>query len=342
MRKKLNKILGYCFQVILWFIIIDVIIFRFCFHIGFPTHYEKGDYYIEAPYAMYVSKDISKSYLYNREYNKEESIFNDLHENDIKVAFFAGSTGILGEPKLTKLIEKELSEKLKRNVFVGNFSILSGTSRQHMHMLLEYFKDFKPDIVIFYNGFNEIVVPFGEDPRPGYPYNQFYIEIPEWKKCLIKYSAIFGLIEEHYEIITQRNKLRNQIGYMSADWYDNIVFNYFDTLDKAKIITENTIKSRYFGKPIFVTFFQPFIENRDGYDIYGRNSEVENLTKEIRNKIPNYNYIYDLHEEYNQFNKEEIYDDVCHVHGKAHVAMAKKIADLVYEELKQRKLLNKI
>lgn len=97
---KFHIFLSYTFQVLLWFFIIDVLILRFCFHIGFSSHYEQDDFYIQAPYVSYVSKPISYSYLYNRRYDPQKSIFKDLQENDIKVAFFAGSTGILGTPPM--------------------------------------------------------------------------------------------------------------------------------------------------------------------------------------------------------------------------------------------------
>ena len=194
-------------------------------------------------------------------------------------------------------------------------------------MLLEYFNEFKPDIIIFYNGFNQIVVPFEEEPRPGYPYNQYYVEIPEWKKCLVKYSAIFGVLEE--------------IHYKEEDWKNSIVFNYFDVFEKSKMISEN-MKSDYFGKPLFIGFFQPFIEAEDGKDIDIVDTLVQELTHRIRVKIPEYDYIYDVHDAYNIFDKTEIYDDVCHVHGKAHILMAEKISDTIYNELKKKNLLNSL
>lgn len=242
-------------------------------------------------------------------------------------------------PPLCDLIQEKLSEKLKKRVFLANFSILSGTSRQHLHMLLEYFQDFHPDIIIFYNGFNEIVEPFAEDSRPGYPYNQFYAEISEWRKCLIKYSALFGILEERYSIITQKEKLDKQVHFLSKEWQEQIIFNYFDTFEKSKNIAE-TMPSKYFKHPVFIGVFQPFIENTDGKDIYNTNENVKYITKQIRTKIPHYNYIYDLHDLYNQFDKKEIYIDVCHAQGEAHEAMSEEISNIVYNKLRQKGLLN--
>ncbi len=87
---------------------------RFCFHIGIPIHYEQDTYYIQSPYVSYTSNSIAKSYLYNRYYDKDESIFNELKEGDIKVAFFAGSTGLFGKPSLSNLIKENLQKNLKR------------------------------------------------------------------------------------------------------------------------------------------------------------------------------------------------------------------------------------
>ena len=122
---------------------------------------------------------------------------------------------------------------------------------------------------------------------------------------------------------------------------EKIVDIYFDTFEKSKNITE-IMPSKYFKHPVFIGIFQPFIENIDAFDIYGSNNNIKYITKQIRDKIPQYNYIYDEHDLYNQFDLKEVYDDVCHVHGKAHEAMAEKISDIVYNELKKKGLLQKI
>lgn len=332
---KLKVVLNYILQTIFYLLFIDLIILRFIFNMGVQSHFEPKDYYIKTPYAMYVGKDIAVSNKKNILYDKNNSFYNGVKEDDIKVAFFAGSTGLLGDPNLSELIEIELEKNLKKNVFLVNYSILAGTSRQHMHMLLEYLNDFKPDIIIYYNGFNEILMPFSEDPRAGYPYNQYYEDIEDWKKCLIKYSAICGHLEQKYGFFTKKENLRNKNNYLSESWKETIIENYFDTFEKSKIISEG-MKSTHYEKPLFIGFFQPFVENINPYELNNKDKNIVEITNKIREKIKNYDYIFDVHDAYNNLKKEEIMDDICHVHGEAHVVMSKIIADIIYNELKSQ------
>lgn len=325
------KIFYLVLQIFFYFIVLDVFIFRGIFNIGYPSYFSAEDYYIKAPYVGHVSKKVAESYPNSLIFNEENSMFKNLNKHDLKVAFFAGSTGILGEPNLASEIEKSLSEKLKVSCFVANFSILSGNSRQHMHYLLEYLDEFNPDIIIFYNGFNEIVQgACREDPRLLYPYNFYYEEMPEWKKCLVKYSAVFGLLENHYSLFTKYENINAHVKYGSDEYSKKLIDIYFDTFEKSKKIS-NFLNSDKFTHPVFIGFFQPFL-NEWG-DL--------NLSSKIREKIPEYDYIYDVHDEYNKFSKE-IWDDDIHVHGEAHVHMGKTIADVIYKELKSKNLLTKL
>ena len=59
--------------------------------------------------------------------------------------------------------------------------------------VIEYLPDFKPDLIIFYGGFNETIQNAVFDPRPGFPYNFFYRSgTGPLSKLLLQNSAIIG------------------------------------------------------------------------------------------------------------------------------------------------------
>ena len=325
---------GLFFQIIFWLFFLDVVIFRLCFNFGFPSYFAADDYYIPAPYVMHVSKQIANSSPYNRRYKPDKTIFKGVEDSELRVAFFAGSTGILGEPSLTKTIENELSKKMGKKCFVANFSAMSGNSKQHTHMLLEYLDTFKPDVVVFYNGFNELIDIFTADRRPGYPYNQFYIEQPEWKKALIKYSAIFGELEEHFWLLTRKKELSEQINFLSYNWMNETIDTYLNSLEKAKKIVENgLVESTNIKTPVFIGVFQPFKQPfAEGAEYYKESSYI---VQKVREKLVEYDYLFDFHDAYNDLN-EEVWTDFCHVQGEAHSVMAEKISDLIYEQLTKK------
>ena len=332
---KIKKAINYIFLACAWIVFLDVFVFRICLNIGFPRYIGYDSHYIPAPYVSHVHPDVAQSYKTSRIYNPNNSIFNNLKEDDIKVAFFAGSTGILGEPKIADVLEDKLSQKLHKKVFVANFSELSATHRQHMHMLLEYFIEFKPDIIIFYGGYNEIALPLFEDPRPTYPYNFYYVEMPLWKKNLLRYSATFGLLEHHFGILSKINELRDQIKCATEEWNNTLVDKYFETFELSNDLSKN-IHPTYLNNSYFVAFFQPFK--------YAPPSHVKiftELTNSIEAKIPEYDYIHDVHNAYDNLD-DSIWDDDCHVHGEANIKMAEIIANTVYNDLKNKNLLNKL
>ena len=77
------------------------------------------------------------------------------------------------------------------------------------------------DIIIFYGGNNESIQYLQYETRPSYPYNYFIkndISICIFKMFLIKYSSIFGIIENKTGIISGINLKRKEISSNFETW----------------------------------------------------------------------------------------------------------------------------
>jgi len=107
----------------------------------------------------------------------------------LKIAFFGGSTGYQGTPPISEIVRTKLETHFKTKIHIANFSIPSSNHNQHLHNLIETNKFYKPDFVIFYGGFNELIQPLEYDPRPGYPYNYFFRnDTPPFYRFLLENS----------------------------------------------------------------------------------------------------------------------------------------------------------
>ena len=127
--------------------------------------------------------------------------------------------------------------------------------------------DYEPDLLVFYSGGNDAHQPFFYDPRPGYPYNylvheagirrittvagrgmsgwsigdnlfwlvsqsrllgRFYHTVFGWDSFLSSSSASDRLLD--------LGRLRNEAGWMSADWEDKIASSYLNNVEKMCVV----------------------------------------------------------------------------------------------------------
>ena len=322
-RKNLNKaisIVYYILYLLLIIIVFDVLVLHKYLGYGYPRHYEHDN--IErypSPYVEFTGKPNTNDH---NEYGFRGPSFKESKQNDIKIAFFGGSTGYLGNPPIPDIVKKELEKLTGLSVFVANYSVISSNHRQHLHGIIEFLPQFKPDIVIFYGGYNETLQSASYDPRPGYPYNYFYrAETSSFFKLLIENSAIIGEIDKRIGILTGLEKLRKDQRPLSNDWNQRIVEKYFETLMLANNVT-STIESQRFGKTRFFAFYQP-------YQVLEKFLSAHN---NIKNQISSIKYAFDVSSEFDILGKE-IYSDVVHVNQHANEVMGTKIAKIIDKEL---------
>ena len=288
------------FVVLIWvllFLLFDSVVCRQLLDLGYPRDFDiPKSYRYPAPYVLFVHKNVMKETSFDK-----NNYFKGAEKNTIKVAFFGGSTGV---PISSEKFSKVLTKKLKRDVIVENFSCYSANHRQHLHLMLEVLPKYNPDIIIFYGGFNETILNGWFDPRPGYPYSYFYRgELSTIKKFLIEYSALIGAIEFKQQRLTGLRKLQDEYKPFSEEWNEEIKNKYFETMKLANNVSK-TFTSDNFNEPKFYGFYQPYQAKLF--------PEFYNTHLKIRNQIKTVDYIYDLHDEYNDLGPS-IWEDNCHV-----------------------------
>ena len=241
---------------------------------------------------------------------------NQAKSDDFTIAFFGGSTGYRGNPNLPIMIEENLKKNNfnKGKVFISNFSAESSNHNQHLHMLIEFVLTSKVDLVIFYGGWNETVAQAAYDPRPGYPLNFFYIhDEPHWKKFLIENSRLFGMLQHK---IVNKNKFK-EIVY-SEKWNRDIVNNYFETLNKARLVV-NILEPNIKEKTDFVALYQPF-------DL-SKTEEIMPIHSMIKDKSKSLSWLYDINDVLLEI--ENNYIDAIHIKKHAREIIAEVISELI-------------
>ena len=251
---------------------------------------------------------------------------NQAKSDDFTIAFFGGSTGYRGNPNLPIMIEENLKQNNfnKGKVFISNFSAESSNHNQHLHMLIEFVLTSKVDLVIFYGGWNETVAQAAYDPRPGYPINFFYIhDEPHWKKFLIENSRFFGMLQHK---IVNKKKFK-EIVY-SEKWNRDIVDNYFETLNKARLIV-NVLEPNIEKRSDFIAFYQPF-------DL-SKTEQIMPIHTRIKAKSKSLYWLYDINDIL--LNVNNSYLDAIHIEKHAREVIAEVISKLIikaYSKIEDR------
>lgn len=320
--KKAKSFVSYIFYIIIVVVIIDVAVLRNFYGFGYHRDYKEDNIQrYPAPYVMFTGKPNAGGH---NELGFSGPSLKDAGPDDFTIAFFGGSTGYMGEPPIAKVIEAELKKILNVNVFVANYSVVGSNHRQHLHAIIEYLPKFRPDLVIFYGGYNETISSAYYDPRPGYPYNFFYrAETGPLVKLLIQNSSIIGEIDKKYGLFTGLNKLRMEQQPLSDDWNNRIADKYFETIELANRVA-GSMDSRHCVRTRFLSFYQP----------YQVPKEFLSTHEKIRRHASALEYASDVSSEYDTLGKN-VFVDIVHVKQEANDLMGKKIAVIIAEKLRK-------
>lgn len=235
------------------------------------------------------------------------------------IGIFGGSTGYNGNPTIIDIVSKKLKNNNLDNM-VFNFSSVSSNHNQHIHRLLEFY-EYKYDLIIFYGGWNETVQHYYYDSRPGYPYNFFLHDSDANKDInfLLKKSNIIGEIEKLFNVYQKFNpKTSNEEDLKK--WGVGVKKNYFDTIKKARDISENMISPNRCKKTSFLAIFQPYKVP---------NKRVENLLNFVKTDLKK-NNIYD----FGYLKENIIFTDHLHINQKSKEIIANEIFLLVKQIFK--------
>ena len=183
---------------------------------------------------------------------------------EFRVFMLGGSTVFHGDPPISDLVEEEFKNNSFENVKIYNYGVISGVSGMELSRIVFEISDLEPDLVIMYNGANDILSPNRYDPRPGYPFNFIVYENNPLLESDVKSYPTFSLLLygsnlarsffPHYFInrFVPMEAERKKAGWGTDEWRSEIAQTYLRNLVKARKISET------FGAE-FIVFFQPMV-----------------------------------------------------------------------------------
>ena len=257
---------------------------------------------------------------------KEPSCPKD--SSEFRIIVLGGSTVFQGKPSIPELLEKKLHQNGFTNCKVYNFGVVSSVSGMELARMIFEIPQFNPDLVICYNGFNDIHHHYYWDPRPGYPFNYIVYEnnvllendiksYPTFSLLLYGSNIFRFLLRPYFQTkFVKLNKVRKEIGWRSEEWKNDVAETYAANLTKiSRICKAYDID--------FITFFQPSLCNKktvsskefkklypDYKDYYLELFQLLLQKAQKQSKKEGYDFI-DISDVYNNTEKQ-VYVDVCH------------------------------
>ena len=219
--------------------------------------------------------------------------------DEYRIFMLGGSTVFLGDPPITILLEETFAQNGKDHVRVYNFGVVSSVSTMELTRIVTEISELSPDLIIMYNGGNDIVQGRAWDPRPGYPFNYVvYENNPLLESDLDDYPALalFAYGSNLLRVFLQPyfiqkfvplEELREATNWKSPEWENEIASTYVRNLVKAD-------KVAHAFDADFIAFFQPLVyykntltaeeaiqgDNRTGVVDY-----AQTMRQKIRTKI---------------------------------------------------------
>jgi len=243
--------------------------------------------------------------------------------------FILGGSAVFVGSEFNNTISSRLESLFLNNdhpdVRVYNFGMLSYNSTQEIIYFINTLVNYKPDIVLMYNGGNDVFTPCAYDPRPGYPHNFFLMEMALSGEKLTK-----GTIKR------QRNALRKKFKVDTRSWKEDIINNYVDNIVKMNVISRGfEFKFMAFLQPL-IFFKQTLTYKESGLigDMGFTNYHIEQYEL-IRSKLccKDITYYHDLSNVFKNCT-EEIYTDFIHVNDHGNQLIANAIHHIIKDERK--------
>ena len=184
--------------------------------------------------------------------------------DEFRIFILGGSTVFFGNPPVTDLLEEEFEKNGHQNVRVYNFGVVSSVSGMELSRIVFQISELEPDLIVMYNGGNDMLHPFSWDPRPGYPFNFIVYESNPLLESDVRHYPAFALFAYGSNILrslvpgyfkntfVRLNQIREEVQWGSKQWADEIAKIYVDNLGKAGKI------ARIFEAD-FLVFFQPLV-----------------------------------------------------------------------------------
>ncbi len=190
---------------------------------------------------------------------------------EFRIVMLGGSTVALGEPPVPVLLESALRRRGYGRARVYNCGVVSQNTSQQLARLVFEVADFAPDLVVAYDGGNDVMDPYEYDPRPGYPMNFLAYErnplfvrdpahYPLLPLLLLGSQALRDLFPRYFaETLVRLPQARRAAGHLSPVWREAIARRYVENHRKASLV------AGAFGAG-YAAFFQPLSFYREGRD----------------------------------------------------------------------------
>lgn len=226
--------------------------------------YRIDEYRIPYPYIMFKG---SNTYFDHNEGGYRGPYPSKIKpDNEYRIIVLGGSTVYIGDPTITQLLQEEFHTNGYTNVQVYNFGVISDVSSQELMTIVTEIAQLHPDLIVQYDGANDLYHPLFYDPRPGYPFDFMAYEMSPllypkkfpalkfliYQNSFIRYIAERLFPNQYINQFLPLNTLRDSVGFGSDEWRQQIVDTYVANIDKANKI------AHAFGSQ-YVAIFQPTI-----------------------------------------------------------------------------------
>tara|TARA_Y100000816_G_C26104822_1_gene586694 strand:- start:1098 stop:2267 length:1170 start_codon:yes stop_codon:yes gene_type:complete len=279
---------------------------------------------------------------------------SDLFDNNYDVWFFGGSS-VFGDGVADKdtipFIYGEITGKK-----TANFGVNAFTSRHQLNYFLNALLEFdKPQSVVFFDGFNDVVVNCQSSN-----YIPTTVKEKEWHKIKNeslskKNSSFINFFKQPYQSIIYRIKLFNDKFYSARELLGNGCINDDKTLNYIKLdkIIDNYCYNHLAGQKIakslnvqFYSILQPNLILSEARDDYINSSHPEGVKyldelrslepllyyfyKNVINKCNSAKFeIYDFSRTINNFQEDKMYIDAIHLGPSGNRIIASKINNII-------------
>ncbi len=266
---------------------------------------------------------------------------------EFRIFVVGGSTVFEGDPSLPELLETQLHDRGLTDVRCYNYGVISSVSGQELARVVFEVADLDPDLVVMFNGGNDLTSPVQYDPRPGYPFNFIAYETnpllhrdvssyPTW--ALLAYgSHVLRVLAPRFfvERFVGLDQARDDAGYLSSEWRDRVAAVYVGNLVKAQRV------SRAFGSD-FTAFFQPLVffkpslgpgEREITAPLEGFGNMARDLRLRVRLELERARQrqglvVHDLSDIFETMD-EDVFYDIIHVTRPGKAILARAMADAV-------------
>ncbi len=300
-----------------------------------------------SPYVMFKGKPGAKTGYGEEVYNQNgyRGKYPDVPkgENEFRIIVLGGSAVWEGDTMLTDYLETELRKNNLPAAAVYNFGVVSANSSMQWITVMNEAVELQPDLIVFYDGANDIIHPLHYDPRPGYPFNfLIYENNPFLMKSfpaltLLAYkSNLYRLMARRYlaEKISKQTSLRKETGFLTDEWRKEI----------ANVYLENEQKTNHLCRMMnmrFMTFFQPTVYSKQTLSAderkfaearAGEKQHVNMLRELITASAKNDSAFFDLSDVFNHTD-EHVFRDNVHISNYGRKIVAQRMAEIIMHEL---------